>query len=202
MGNTLQCCQQICFTCFSLEITSASEIDKSIFICMDIIVQDSGIIMHLNVMISYVYNLVTSTYPSQCHILQAYYFLWQPLVATIIYMQPTLLSAHMHSAKVAESDQQQSMSDKIRTVCVLNVVECTHMHIYWHNACINTLTHTQSCNTGGDKHVVTLGANTTSENDDLQKLVELQMSARIMWTNTVNYVAWYCEVCRLLLQIM
>jgi len=30
---------------------------------------------------------------------------------------------------------------------------------------------------------------TTSENDDLQKLVELQMSAGIMWTNTVNYVA-------------
>jgi len=101
-------------------------------------------------------------------------------------MEPTLLSAHMHSAIVAGSDQQL-LSDKIRTMCVLNVVECTHMHIYWHNACINT--HTQSCNTGGDKYVVTLGANTTSENDDLQKLVEIQMSARIMWTNTVNYVA-------------
>jgi hypothetical protein len=63
------------------------------------------------------------------------------------------------------------------------------MHIYRHNACINTHTHTQSCNTGGDKYVVTLGNNTTSENDDLQKLVKLQMSAGIMWTNIVNYVA-------------
>jgi hypothetical protein len=47
-------------------------------------------------------------------------------------------------------------------------------------------THTQNCNTGGDKYVVTLGAN-TRENDS-QKYVKLQMSAGIMWTSTVNYV--------------
>jgi hypothetical protein len=48
-------------------------------------------------------------------------------------------------------------------------------------------THTQTQNTSGDKYVVRAGAN-TSENDGLQKWVELEMSAGITLTNTVSYV--------------
>lgn len=51
-------------------------------------------------------------------------------------------------------------------MCVLNVVECTYMNIYWHNACINTHTHKLAIMV---EISMLLHLELTGENDDLQK---------------------------------